>query len=176
MCVWCEEWGYWECDGEGGDCQGSPGGDDHCVETPPQGGWRINCTKTLRYTNGNPVPDPGNPQAVVKVHIVGMVTPQGLTVRLNGKAVPIEKDGEKPRPPTYPDDRGTRDWVINTPFALPWPMLEQEGDDPKREVQVRVQAYRYKADSHRNPPPHPQGEGPKIRVIGGVDPNDSTAS
>jgi len=176
MCTWCAAYGYWECDGEGGDCQGPGGGghgDEPCVQVPHGGGWTINCKRPLRYNNANPVPDPRDPLDSVTVHIVAQVNPNGLMVKLNGKTVtPMDNDGEQPPLPDYKDGRPERTWAVNIPFQLPWPAVDNDDDKPDFEIPVRVQAYAYDYDSKYHPNPnHPtSGSGPKIRVYAGEEP------
>jgi len=153
MCNWCEKEGYWECDGEGGDCGGA-NDDGDCVKKPHGGGWEIDCTRPLQDKDGNPVKNPHGKPVIVR--IVGTCDQDGdnLVVKLNGKPVPHDKDDEPPKLPQYPDGR-KRAWKINNVFQL----------EPG--VPVRVQAYVYEYDSklHKDPRHPTKGWGPNIRVL-----------
>jgi hypothetical protein len=199
MCVWCQQGGYWECDGEGGHCfppfDGRPdevapdappievpaGGTPEMVcEQPDRGGhWEVHCEDVpLKYRGGRVVEGAGGEPVLVCID--GTPKPK-YRVELNRHEVPETRDepicGSKP---PYRDPPRNRKWDINTVVELRErgsedPVLDKDGN----KVRVRVQSYLYDRDNE-HPPTHPEGRGPKVRFYalrpnqGNCDPADPT--
>ena len=169
MCIWCNGW--WECDGEGGECGALP--DPVCKAVETQTGWKVDCRVTLKDANEKDVRDSnGDP---IEIHVVASVQPpgpNGLKVAINGKEIEDDDGAPRPKMPYQPDKQGRnrdRTWAVNCRHELTREddgsvVLGQDG----KPVEIRVQGYPY----HFHPPYHSGGTGhvthgwgPKVRVM-----------
>lgn len=168
MCEWCPE-GYWECDGEGGECPHS-GGEDGRGQRSPQPvptGWTCIDRDILRKAKRKPVPDKDGQE--IELAIDARVTNGALVVTLNDCPVPHGGGGGPavPHPGrTWQIDREVKLHRAGQGCGTNAEVIGQSGQP----VKVRVQAYKYDYDpqnpDHKRHADHgtDHGTGPKVRV------------
>lgn len=166
-CIYCANQGYWECDGEGGECPPDvvPPVHPPCPKGPDTPHWKIRYgydnqkPMVLKYRNGQPVKGQDHKPVTIKVD----ATVEPLRVEVNGHDVGHGKENGGTQVP-YPGDPRNRVWQIDKV----WTLKEENGsdvvkDEDGNDVRVRVEAYAYTRDACHGSG-HKEGRGPKVRL------------